>query len=172
MLVASLSKLPDYLVLRGIRPGGIRLTKIKPWTEPFVSSYRGPSGAYGHMFPRPSVNATAPNRLGDLLANGDIRYWAGTDPSHPYAACRNCGEVAMYHDERKEHLKRGCGGLLTNAYKLLLRRPMRCVICDKESSLSAWGVPLCSKDCREDWSWADRQPDALSAAIALIESVK
>jgi hypothetical protein len=46
-----------------------------------------------------------------------------------------------------EHQKEnGCTTKLVEAYKLLLR-DKKCVICDKTTSHTKWGVPLCNTTC-------------------------
>jgi hypothetical protein len=149
----SLQKIPDWFIAKGIRPGGMRMEK------------------YPTLKKEPAIKwpVLSPKSYGEPLSGGDLRYWVGANGSGCYAGCRNCGEVIFKKEERREHLKKGCSKVLTEAYKALLR-DRKCVICDELTSVKHFGVPLCSKDCVAEWSFVTRKPLSLVLAIDFVKT--
>src|ERR1043166_2872286 len=83
--------------------------------------------------------------------------------------CRACGEVLFTTKDRKEHSRlKGCGRVLTEAFKALLR-DRKCVICDQETRKTCWGIPICSTDCTKEWCYVTRCSAALHYAIDYIK---
>lgn len=156
--MAEIQKIPDWFIAKGIRPGGMRMSPLPKLEKP------KPEPNY-HFQPLFGIQRS----FGDVLGGGDIRYWCGSTTSSSYAACRSCGEVLFKREERKEHLKKGCSKVLTEAYKALLR-DRKCVICDEKTSVKHFGVPLCCKDCVHEWSYVTRKPTSLSAAIDFVRT--
>ena len=159
------TEIPDWILRKKLYPGGVRLPKLTRW----FSDAKTDLSAYNSRF-LPTVYAGYTNDpITEPLTNGDFRFWNGSQATtlRHYASCRMCGALEFNRRNRKEHMKEGCGGKLTAAYRLLAK-DFRCVICNDKTSRSHWGVMLCSKDCEVEWSYVTRQPDALTAALELV----
>lgn len=166
-----LSPVPNWVVAKKVFAGGIRLPKRPKWHDAEQRSHRATFDKGWPLFPARSTSGMngVLERKGDLLSNGDLRYWNGLNYKDTHSVCRNCREVHHFAKERKAHLKdAGCGSFLTRAIKLL-RRSDRCVICDEETKKNCWGLPLCSKECQNEWAWTTTCPAALRAALDLVE---
>ena len=166
MRVGELCQIPEWLLAKKHFPGGIRSPKRGKWYD---SENRGAQS----RFPSMAGYHAGPALSGELnpLNQGDFRYWNGLQSTvnRSYAACRCCGEIHHSHKTRKEHLKKeGCGSKLTQAFKLLAKDD-RCVVCNDKTRKKNWGIPLCSKDCEHEWAFVTRRPDALAAALDLVE---
>lgn len=153
-------QIPDFFFRNGVTSGGTRKPKRPKLEAPKVASFL-PVSAVTHG-------------KGDALSQGDLRYWVGfrstNGISNGYAACRACGEVCTDKETRRKHMKdQGCGWLLTEAYKALLR-DRKCVVCDLVTTRRVWGVPMCCKDCEAEWSFVTRCPDALRAAKEYVKT--
>jgi len=166
--MATIPNIPDWFIAKAVRPGGVRLPKRKKYEEPPQPRY----GFLGRMRQENSIIGSGPTP-GEKLSYGDLRYWVGYDSplANPaYAACRACGEVHTTAKERKEHSRKwGCGRLLTEAFKLLLRDRI-CVVCNEPTRKQTWGMPICSEECKKEWSYVTRCPDSLHQAIELAKT--
>lgn len=161
--------LPDWVVAKGLWAGGVRLPE-RPKLD-----YKAPTTNFGPNLPlfNPLLKGGSGTLTidGDTLTYGDFRYWSGYNnaASMAYSACRKCGEVCLTAEGRKEHLKKGCGPVLTKAFQALGRDKM-CVVCDLKTPKRIWGIPVCCKDCEYEWKFTTRCPTSLHAAIGLIEA--
>lgn len=157
--MAEIQNIPDWFVLKGVRSGGMRMAKLPKLEKPKGNFGYTPTLGFG-----PHTKKT-----GEPLQGGDLRYWLGANGSASYGACRNCGEVLFTKEDRRKHMKEGCSKILTEAYKALLR-DRKCVICDEVTSVRHYGVPLCSKDCVNEWCFVTRKPTSLVMAIDFVKT--
>lgn len=170
--VAELLRIPDFHLLKGIRPGGVRMMKLPTltWEAEKSSMFKEEKKSHFNILDAAKVLFNPSQTLNDL-SYGDYRYWCGynNSKSREYAACRFCGDVCVTYEIRKTHQKSGCAGKLTQAINYLGRDKL-CVICNIRTTKKIWGLPICSKECEFAWSYEIRQPDALRAALNLLEA--
>lgn len=109
-----------------------------------------------------------------VLAKGNLplmeyRFWSGArNEASRFAVCRGCRHSTHDSHQRKAHMEDlKCTDLLVKAYRRLITDEV-CVICDKETSLQKWGVPICSPVCTEVWMFNMKRPAALDVAIELV----
>ena len=179
-LVAEINNLfgaPNFFVLNGMigRGKGVRLSK-KPQVDRGYSGYQPNQGTFKpfNILDKPArvmLPCNVPKKL-DEVKHGDYRYWAGYHPQEhnpAYATCRSCGQVCLNKEDRQKHSRdEGCGRLLTDAYKLLLRDRI-CVICDLPTQVQHFGLRLCCKDCVHEWCFKQRCPKSLMHAIQIVQ---
>jgi hypothetical protein len=155
--------LPNWLLAKKTMPGGLRLPKRPKFIEQYKSDY--------------IKSKCAESKLDDKVpkdfSNWEFRFWAayngGDEDGQAFCECRGCNMYTWDTVVRRSHLgQMGCGRLLTNSFKLLLR-DKKCVICDAETNKTEWGVPICSESCRRKWMYEEAQPLALSEAIRLVK---
>lgn len=148
--------LPQWLIAK--KAGycaGRRLPKWHKFEEP--KSIVPFTGSYYNRIPAVYQEHT---KNGD-----DHRFWAIDDCGT--WECRACQTPLWLEADRKIHLaNEGCAKKLVAAYELL-KRDMRCVICDEHCTMTRWGVPMCIKgNCVERWL-EEAQPMALTYALGL-----
>lgn len=105
--------------------------------------------------------------------NAEYRFW-GVDVVNNYPSvvvCRCCGSSSFAKSFRDKHNEdTGCFKKLIEAYRLLLL-DMRCVMCDKQTNNTEWGVPLCKNgECIDQWCHEDYSPRALEEALNLTKT--
>ncbi len=120
----------------------------------------------GQNSPQKCVKSPPNFPLGNLSLN-EYRFWIGTALENAaYAACRFCHVLCCSEEERKTHQKmRGCTVKLVSVYSLL-QKDAKCVVCDKPSVTSRWGLPL-HRECIEAWMFGKKTPKSLKQAIRL-----
>jgi hypothetical protein len=159
--MSTIPNIPDFFVLKGVRPGGVRLPKFPKYVPIYTQA----------PITQARINFGGRFGIGDKLTHGDLRYWCGQEGelNPEYGSCRACGEVLFTTKDRKEHSRlKGCGRVLTEAFKALLR-DRKCVICDQETRKTCWGIPICSTDCTKEWCYVTRCSAALHYAIDYIK---
>jgi hypothetical protein len=179
--------LPLYLIAKKTLVGGRRLPKIEKrnpiaripvrtvgMREQLPSTYRG---VPLHPESQSSMFDTCSSNEGSVYNEAlDFRYWEFrfwsvenhcNNPS--VAVCRACDNLEISKDGRVEHHKKhGCTTTLINAYRLLNKdKDKKCVMCDKSTFSSKFGVPLCYQGtCLSRW-YSSNCPDPLSEALRL-----
>lgn len=151
--------------------------------------YKVGSGRGGYHLPkRPSLPAP-PVRLlsrfgGHKKHTNDDTNYGGTGDVHRFwsikhgvyngtawftATCRACTQTVNTVARMREHQKeRGCPKRLIEAYKLLCRVPMRCVVCEASTTQTRWGMPLCSDKCVLNWRDEVITPTGLEDALQVV----
>lgn len=83
--------------------------------------------------------------------------------------CRCCLMIVKGVDERRKHQRAlNCTTKMVEAYKLLLR-DRKCMVCDKETPCTKWGIPLCQSLCIARWQFeAGAGAPALRQALGLV----
>lgn len=155
-------QLPDYFVRKvSGYPAGFKLSKMTRIVEVVVPKVWTPLYGPG------SASSSYQKREGDPLNGGDFRYWkAYRDSSYCLTSCRCCGSVFSYKEARKQHMsgEGRCGARLEEAYKRL-KRSKTCVICELETHQKTYGLPLCGKDCVDEWDYVTATPDVLGKIL-------
>lgn len=72
-----------------------------------------------------------------------------------FPTCRACGKILSTGASRKIHLQlEGCSKIVIGAMRVL-RHSQACVVCEKYTTKTRWGFPLCSHNqsstCVENW---------------------
>lgn len=113
------------------------------------------------------ITKLTPAGTGPLDLN-EYRFWRAHEGK---GRCRACMDVVATTKERIEHQKtKGCTRTLVEAYKLLLRDRM-CVVCDRKTEHTKWGVPMCSNACLFRWQFEVGAGNyAIAIAIRLHET--
>jgi hypothetical protein len=157
--MADLSPLPNWIYDKLYFAGGVRQKKAKRWYEAQEGVSRGGSCS-------PSFIFRGDARKGDSVTMGELRYWCGLPGTTNlcYASCRCCREVIRFAAERKEHKRQGCGSSLERAYKRLAKTK-DCIICNLATKRRLYGLPLCCKDCEQEFMYSNIQPDPLRAQL-------
>lgn len=104
------------------------------------------------------------------LPEMDYRFWIGSyTEGMTSATCRVCRKVVENARERDLHnhekgIEWSCYSTMVEALKLLQARRM-CLVCNTDTELSRWGVPLCSPNCVLAWKF-ERGRQYLQLALA------
>jgi len=116
---------------------------------------------------------TPANTFPGNLNNDMYRFLVGAcAESSKMTICRCCRKT-MYHggEEWKEHntltekqFGRSCPVRLIAAYKYLLTK-QECVVCNKRTTSSRWGVPLCNAACEYRWKFEQTEWRPLKAVL-------
>lgn len=179
-MIASTFQPPIRLLLQSILPDGIRLPKLamakKSWSAPHRTIPIARDGFRHHpefgMIPKKPgerLHEIVVGAKGNLHFS-DYRFWQGSEFGvSMWTRCRACREVICGNTRdvemkvHSDHYK--CSIHLTVAYAYLLRGKL-CVVCEKKSSASKWGIPLCSLSCQEKWMFEDPIYPLLFKAVA------
>lgn len=148
--------LPRRIIANRCMPGGWRSAK-KPV---FVAPVRVHT----------SRDRFHPAEIPKVFENWEYRFWAMVlFNNRIISECRCCGaEGGTDTKERHAHYELGgCARRLCKAYSLL-KRDKICVICDRKTPLTEWGVPMCSNGCKQQWCENEAQPKCLTAALLLV----
>jgi hypothetical protein len=130
----------------------------------------------------------APRQVEDISGEGavydatlqfrhyEFRFWAleNVGANITTAVCRCCEMPENTLAERIKHQKKyGCTTTLVDAYKLLLKgSPMQCVMCDKDTTRSKFGIPICYNDeCLNNWFFTPQPINLLNALILSAKGV-
>lgn len=100
----------------------------------------------------PSVDPSIVSR--GNLPNDEYRYYVGKmSEQYLFATCRFCEAVIGGPVNRKNHETGYCKENLLIIYRLL-REKGNCVVCDKKTNYSKWGIPLCTIPCENEWRFS------------------
>lgn len=179
----NLVRVPRWIIRKAWEPNGIRLprrislTAEPPKVETKVVGFIPKSGIKSASLAKDAPQVHINNEHTIVLSSPKLefehweyRFWSvdivNWEPM--CTECRCCGQVFSNRVPRRKHGKeKGCFDTLTESYKLLLK-DMKCVICDKHTLDTAWGVPLCKTTmCMDTWMHRDAQPNALLQALSL-----
>lgn len=107
------------------------------------------------------------------LDTNDYRLWAqvrwpGTDTQLIMARCRWCHErfpLREFKQVRQTH-KETCNFThnLREVYQILLQKG-QCVVCERHTGTTRWGIPLCREECEQTWMFATEHSQRLACAI-------
>ena len=169
-----LTELPLFILRQQNITHSARLRKRAPTkvVDSRLPGHYGPQ--YGKtQYERDRERAEREHVYGNLKED-EYRFWEGTSYSQSqWRRCRACGH-AIYNGAEapevlaKKHLEESnpkCTILLTAAYKALLKCK-KCVMCDKFTSKTHWGVPVCGVGCAN--KFRSMTSNAVSAAVDLI----
>lgn len=95
------------------------------------------------------ITATATPTVAGNLSNEKYLLFAGKPPHLSGATCRGCEKEVRTKEEFSHHSLH-CKVLILSSIKLL-RRDNKCAICNKGTSRTKWGAPICSASCQKVW---------------------
>lgn len=157
--------IPRYMLRKIAGMGnGYRLSKWTPFKEPANMVHVGPS-KFSRFSKQPPL---IPGGTGDVYRFWQIKHGVVDGHMWMQGQCRACGTTCNALNTMREHQRdRGCAKKLVEAYKLL-QRDLKCVVCDKFTKESRWGVPMCSQECVESWKKDVVAPHSLEQALQLV----
>jgi hypothetical protein len=153
--------------------GGIRLTPRVNKTPPpegeieAVSSTGNWDGTRGSYTPATGVHIVSSKSATEIvssaqpdwlnnygnLGNEMYRYFVGSpDDKSLFFTCRGCLNQESGKADASRHFNH-CRQLIS-AIEERIRRDKVCVICNKGTSASCWGIPLCSPFCVCKWRFS------------------
>lgn len=164
-------RVPDALIRAVCYPTSYRLTKLKrleiPKKEATVVPVVNPIAPLSVLPPKRRRGTTYTydqqkkqmillERKGNLK-NDDYRFFYGSAQEHHIAAnCRWCDKVTPSPEARKNGHD-ACKFQLLQLYQRL-KKDRNCAVCESRSSSFHWGVPLCSKECKDAFKFENPHP--------------
>ena len=170
----AIELVPRWLIHKMVYSGGFRLNKAERYTEPKAIRVSGPlmhtsnvSNKLNGRFISERHRIVVSDTHMDF-DNEEYRFW-GVEVQREkpvIATCRFCQTMQYSKTARKTHIKdKQCTTKLIKVYSLLLR-DSKCVICNKQTNGSKWGVPLCEIGlCMDLWCHDEACPPELENAI-------
>jgi hypothetical protein len=103
----------------------------------------------------------------------EYRYWMcelDKDFKPDFGVCRRCGASFVSFAARREHgTSNQCSKVLTAAYKKLINAETKCIVCNRSTHNQHFGMYLCGAICKTSFFYETFTPEALKAAIQLVE---
>lgn len=162
---------PRYIITQLCMPGGRRTAKKPALPQEYSVIAKRIIPCLG---PTSHTQGYTPYTCARVWDSCEYRYWAMSYSAGVILAeCRCCGELGSRdYLKRREHFEaQGCAKKLDKALQSLLKDGL-CLICDQKTfgTKKKWGVPLCSDACQQAWCESEPQPEALKAALMLVQA--
>lgn len=163
---------PRWLLQTVFERKGQRLPKLVHFEPPKPVHVLGESSLKSNPVSSLAVFDSRWTKKAPSFQLGDFAFWMVNlaDNVTDSFVCRSCGEGCSNLVTRLEHQRNGCAFRLNKAYKLLLR-DMGCVICDKKTTKTKWGMPFCTTTCIETFMYYSATPQALYDALGVVDAL-